>query len=60
VKLVKQKVILTPGIGDDPKAFFTALNKAHLYADGNQHYATDMVAVSPRGQYEAVRQCIEQ
>jgi hypothetical protein len=60
VKLVKQKVILTPGIGDDPKAFFTALNKAHLYADGNAQYAADMIAISPRGSYEAVRQCIVQ
>jgi hypothetical protein len=60
VKLLIQKGVLTSGIGNNPKAFFDALHKAHLYADTNPHYAADMVATSPRGAYEAVRQCIEQ
>jgi hypothetical protein len=60
VKLVKQKAGLTPGIGDNPKAFFTALNKNHLYADGNRNYAEEMVRTQPRGKYEVVRQCIDQ
>lgn len=60
VKLVKQKVVLTPGIGDDPGAFFEALHRDLKYAAPNAHYAEEMARTKPRGKYEMVRQCIEQ
>jgi hypothetical protein len=60
VKLVKQKGGLTPGIGNDPKALFTALNKSHILANDHAEYADDMIKNdSKRGPYELVIESIE-
>ena len=49
---------LTPGIGASPLAFFNALNKSGLYANGNAGYASFMVGTKPRGPYALVSACM--
>jgi len=49
---------MTPGIGANPFAFFNALNKSGLYANGNFGYANFMVGTNPRGPYTLVSACM--
>jgi len=63
VKLLQDRKVLTPGIGNDPKAFFNTLNKSGLYAvESHGTYAAMMIQDDPhkRGPYTFVVDCISQ
>jgi len=63
VKLLQDKKVLTPGIGDDPKVFFNMLNKFGLYAvESRGTYAAMMVQYDShkRWPYTFVIECISQ
>ena len=63
VKLLQDKKVLMPGIGNNPKAFFDVLNKSGLYAvESHGTYAAMMVQNDShkRGPYTFVIECINQ
>jgi hypothetical protein len=63
VKLVQDRKLLTPGVGDNPKAFFDILNRTGLLAVGEHPgtYGAFMVGESSnRGPFTLVTKCINQ